>query len=74
MVDEGVYNFFSYCNNNPTNCFDSDGYDAIMLYQWGLGGFASSSSSSSTQASGGPIFGDLALFVQNKEGDWHFFL
>jgi RHS repeat-associated protein len=62
-------NLYVYSFNNPVNYFDPNGHDAIMLYQQGFGGFGATSGSGA-----GPAFGDVALLVQNKSGDWYFFL
>jgi hypothetical protein len=44
--------------------------DAIILFQMGLGQFASSSSNS---VSTGPVVGDIGLLVQDGTGDWYFY-
>ena len=48
---------FAYCLNNPVNCIDSDGHDAIWIHEGG-------------SAAG---FGHSGLLIQDDKGKWHYF-
>ena len=48
------HNLFAYCNNNPVNCADSSGRDAIWL----------------RQSDGVPVVGHAALAIQDENGQW----
>ena len=51
-------NIFAYCQNNPVNRIDSDGYDAIWIHE-------------SNSAAG---FGHSGLLVEDEEsGQWYYF-
>ena len=50
-------NMFAYCLNDPVNCFDDDGRDAVWIHE--------------TDSAGG--FGHSGLLVQDDEGNWYFF-
>jgi hypothetical protein len=43
--------------------------DAIILFQMGLGSYASTSNNVST----GPVVGDIGLLVQDGAGNWYFY-
>ena len=50
-------NMFAYCLNDPVNCFDDDGRDAVWIHE--------------TDSAGG--FGHSGLLIQDDEGNWYFF-
>jgi len=51
------HNMFAYCLNNPVNCIDSDGYDAIWLQEEG----------------NAKTMGHTGLLVEDDDGKWYLF-